>query len=170
MAFAASFARRSREEKSMKVQNKPIDPARLRSVPQEGFSWIDRRFVREGFIDRLPGEAILLYFFLVAVSDAQGLSFYADPTIGKILKLNPGELTQARARLIKAELILHHCPLYQVLPLPQKAEPTSRPPFNSSPVRIPRGGEPMSLGEILRLASAKTTGLESLKSAGKGNE
>jgi len=136
----------------MKVHKKPIDPERLRTVPTDGFSWIDRRFVREGFIDRLPGEAILFYFFLVAVSDAQGLSFYADPTIGKILKLNPEEISQARARLIAAELILHRYPLYQVLSLPQK--PQGRHlcfgPDRHSQDR--RGGEPVSIGEVLDLA------------------
>lgn len=136
----------------MKVHKKLIDPERLRTVPTEGFSWIDRRFVREGFIDRLPGEAILLYFFLVAVSDAEGLSFYADPTIGKILKLNPEEISQARARLIAAELILHRYPLYQVLSLPEKPQgkhPRFGPDRRS---QDRRGGEPVSIGELLDLA------------------
>jgi len=96
-------AQRSRGEKNMKVKKEPIDSARLRVLPRDGFSWIDRRFVRDGFIELLPSEAILLYFFLVAVSDAQGLSFYADPTVGKLLKVSPEELSQARARLIAAD-------------------------------------------------------------------
>jgi len=128
----------------MKFKKEPIDPARLRTVPRGGFSWIDRRFVREGFIERLAGEAILLYFFLVAVSDAQGLSFYADPTTGKILKLDQGDLTRARAYLIAAGLILYRYPLYQVLPLPEKPKSPSGPP--ASP---PRGGDAASVGEIL---------------------
>jgi hypothetical protein len=135
----------------MSVRKEPIDPEHVRSVPREGFSWIDRRFVREGFMEHLPGEAILLYLFLVAVSDARGLSFYADPTVSRILKLNQEELTQARARLVSARLILYRYPLYQVLPLPQ------RPPVSSSPVPSGageiRGGDPLALGEICRLVT-----------------
>ena len=97
------------------VKKEPIDPERVRRIAAEGFSWIDRRFVREGFMERLPPEAILFYFFLVAVGDARGLSFYADPSISRKLKLNPEELSQSRARLIDADLILYRYPLYQVL-------------------------------------------------------
>ena len=136
----------------MKIKKEPIDPAHLRTVPRGGFSWIDRRFVREGFIERLAGEAILLYFFLVAVSDAQGLSFYADPTTGKILKLDQGELTRARAYLIAAGLILYRYPLYQVLPLPEKPKSVPRP--QDTP---PRGGDAVSLGEILERSLRRPT-------------
>ena len=104
------------------IKKEPIDPTRLRKVPREGFSWIDRRFVRGGFTDELPGEAILLYLFLMAVSDLHGLSFYADPTVCRILKLNAEQVTQARARLVTAELILYRYPLYQVLALPEKSK------------------------------------------------
>jgi hypothetical protein len=50
----------------------------VRRPPREGFSWVDRRFLRE-YAARLPGDAILLYFFLTAVSDQQGLSFTTTP-------------------------------------------------------------------------------------------
>ena len=139
----------------MIVKKIPIDPGRVREIPSEGFSWIDRRFVRDGFIHRLPPEAILLYFFLAAVSDAQGLSFYADPTIGKILKLDPEKLTQARARLRQADLIAYRYPLYQVLELPREIKGSKGPPPGPSSSGILRGGEPMSLGEILRRAGGE---------------
>lgn len=134
----------------MLVNKEPLDPARIRTVPREGFSWIDRRFIREGFIDRLPGEAILLYFFLTAVSDTQGLSFYADPTMGKLLKLDAESITQSRARLVAADLILYRYPLFQVLPLPEKPPSVLRclPPRPAAT----RGGEPTSLAEIMKLA------------------
>jgi hypothetical protein len=139
----------------MLVKKAPLDPSRVREIPPEGFSWIDRRFVREGFINRLPPEAILLYFFLAAVSDAQGLSFYADPTIGKILKLDPEQLIQARARLRQADLIAYRYPLYQVLELPREIKGLPRPPPGPSSRGILRGGEPMTLGEILRRAGGE---------------
>lgn len=138
----------------MAVKKKPIDPDRIRTLPQEGFSWIDRRFIREGFVDRLPRGAILLYFFLTAVGDARGLSFYADPTVGKILKLDAEELTRARALLIKADLIRYRYPIYQVLSLPLKLmKPAAIPSSDSSVSTISRGGEPLSVGEILRRAA-----------------
>ncbi len=139
----------------MKVNKEPIDPTRIRTVPREGFSWIDRRFVREGFIDRLPQEAILLYFFLTAVSDSQGLSFYADPTMGKLLKLDAEALSQSRARLVAADLILYRHPIFQVLPLRQK--PQSSPRIAAPRPAAVRGGEPTSLADILRLARQRAS-------------
>ena len=139
----------------MRVKKEPIDPGRLRRIPSEGFSWVDRRFVRDGFLDRLSPEATLLYFFLTAVSDARGLSFYADSTISRKLKLDQEELCRARGELIGAKLILYRHPLYQVLALPARDAPPSRPPFASA-ARKKRGGEPISIGELLRLAAEKT--------------
>lgn len=132
------------------VKKEPIDPERIRRIPAEGFSWIDRRFVREGFMERLPPEAILLYFFLVSVGDARGLSFYADATISKKLKLDAEALSQSRARLIDADLLLYRYPNYQILSLPPKGK---APPFRiPSPAASRRGGDPVSLSEILQLA------------------
>ena len=141
------------KRRTRSITKRPIDPERIRRIPAEGFSWLDRRFVREGFIEPLPAEAILLYFFLVAVGDAQGLSFYADPTISKILKLNPQELSQARARLLSAALILYEYPLYQVLPLPAKV--TEVRATSSSAARESRRGDPVSVAELLRVAITK---------------
>jgi hypothetical protein len=95
----------------------------------------------------LSGEAILLYFFLVAVSDARGLSFYADPTLAKILKLDQDDLTRARAFLLGAGLVLYRYPLYQVLPVPERPKSPPGPPDPP-----PRGGEALSLSEILERA------------------
>ena len=134
------------EKPDVKLKKDPIDPTRIRTVPCGGFSWIDRRFVREGFIDRLSGEAVLLYFFLAAASDAKGLSFYADPTTKKLLKLDPEQINHGRAELLKAGLILYRYPLYQVLPLPEGAQSTFQPRV----LPEPRGGEPTLLSELLK--------------------
>ena len=135
------------------VKKKPIDPERIRQIPNDGFSWIDRRFVREGFIEPLAPEAILLYFFLVSVSDAHGLSFYADPTVSRILKLDPEEFSKARARLLSAKLILYQYPLYQVLPLPPRVYQSES--AVSSESMAPRGGDPVPLNELLTVAMSK---------------
>ena len=136
------------KRRTRSITKRPIDPERIRRIPAEGFSWLDRRFVREGLIEPLALEAILLYFFLVSVSDAEGLSFYADPTMSRILKLNPEELSQARARLVEADLIVYRYPLYQVLSLPAKHKVPKRP--SRSPAESPGGGIRVSISEILQ--------------------
>lgn len=93
-------------------------PDRVRKIPA-GFSWIDRRFVRDGFLRRLDESEILLYYFLVSVADAQGLSYWSDPSIGKLLHHEPIGIAMARARLIQADLLAYSDPLYQVLSLPE---------------------------------------------------
>jgi len=135
------------------ITKAPLDPERIRTIPPEGFSWIDRRFVREGYLASLYREAILLYFFLVSVSDARGLSFYADPTVGKLLKLDAQELTKARNALIDAGLILYQYALYQVLALPARSASHRRPPPpEPSP---PQEEELLSLREFLTRVSAQ---------------
>lgn len=119
----------------MSVKKDPIDPDRIRTIPPEGFSWIDRRFVREGFIKRLHREAAFLYLFLTAVSDAKGVSFYGDRTVAELLKLTAEDLTQARGELIDQGLILYGHPLYQVLPLPPAVKRNPRVDSMSSALK-----------------------------------
>jgi hypothetical protein len=100
---------------------------RLRRPPVTGWSWVDRRFLREHG-DYLSREAILLYLFLSAVADRHGLSFYSDHTLCSRLHLSPSVLQQARQELLDRDLIAQQLPLVQVLSLPaatvsRKAEP-----------------------------------------------
>ena len=135
---------------TVRTSKRPLDPDRIRKPTAQGFSWIDRRFVRDGWIDRLPKDALLLYFFLVAVSDKDGLSFYADLTVSRILALRKEELCEARTWLLKAGLILHDHPIYQVLPLSPRGPAIPPAPRAHPENREP--GELTSLGEILRHA------------------
>jgi hypothetical protein len=66
---------------------------------------------------------ILLYLFLVAVSDRNGLSFYHDDRIASLLKIDLPALGKAREGLIRRSLIAYQSPLYQVLSLPPKPIP-----------------------------------------------
>jgi len=100
------------------VEKRVLDRARLRQI-REGFSWIDRRFVREGWIDRLSLEESALYFFLVAVADKEGLSFYSDGRVATTLRLDSHRLGVARFRLVELGLIAWQAPLYQVLEVPR---------------------------------------------------
>jgi hypothetical protein len=108
-----------------------LDPQRVRRI-REGFSWIDRRFLREGWIEKLEREEILLYFFLVAVADKEGLSYYSDPRVCSLLKIAPPALARARARLEDLGLLAYERPLYQVLSLDA---PPPRPEEGAIPLR-----------------------------------
>lgn len=99
------------------IKKKPLVPGRVRRPPEEGFSWIDRRFLRE-HAARLSGDAVMLYFFLAAVSDKHGLSFYSDTTIAVRLRMREQAVVEAREELITHDLVAYHSPLTQVLSLP----------------------------------------------------
>src|SRR4051794_17814082 len=92
-------------------------PQRLRRPPTTGWSWVDRRFLREHG-DYLSREAVLLYLFLAAVADRHGLSFYSDATLTSRLRLSQSVLEKAREELLDRDLIAHQLPLVQVLSLP----------------------------------------------------
>ena len=94
-----------------------LDLQRLRKI-EGSFSWIDHRFVTGGFLRDLSTLEILLYLFLVAVSDRNGLSFYHDDRIASLLKIDLPALGQAREGLVRRSLVTYQPPLYQVLSLP----------------------------------------------------
>jgi hypothetical protein len=123
------------------MQKKILRPERLRQVPAQ-FSWIDQRLVRENFLRHGEPAAWALYLVLVTVADAQGLSYYSEATLSRLLKLDLVQLAQARQQLVSAELLAYQKPLYQVLALPPA------PPAPSSQ----RAGQSLSAGDILRRA------------------
>ena len=99
------------------MPQKPIlVAARLRRPPATGWSWMDRRFVRE-HMAHLSQEAVLLYFFLAAVADKHGLSFYGDGTLATLLRMTLPALIQARHELLDRDLIAHEVRFTQVLSL-----------------------------------------------------
>jgi len=120
------------------VTKRVLCRARLRRVPR-GFSWIDHRFVRDRYISRCSAEALALYLFLVTVGDAEGLSYYSDGSITRLLPLDSAGVSRARQELIAAELIAYEKPLYQVLALGECPGARSRPAV----------AEPLALGQIL---------------------
>jgi hypothetical protein len=122
-------------------------PQRLRRVPKQ-FSWVDQRLVRENCICGISHRSLSLYLFLVTVSDADGLSYYSDASLGHYLGFDPLMAQQARGELCAAGLIAYASPLYQVLSLqgPQR----SPNPHESAAPRCK--GEPASVGDILRQA------------------
>ena len=99
-----------------KIEKRILDAGRVRRIPPS-FSWIDRRFVSEEWIDRLERDQILLYLFLVTVADRLGLSYYSDQRIALTLKIPVDGLERARDELVRHGLIAFEAPLYQVLSL-----------------------------------------------------
>ena len=118
-------------------------PARLRRPPPTGWSWVDRRFVRE-HMAYLSREAVLLYFFLAAVADKHGLSFYGDGTLAALLRMTVPTLIEVRDELLARDLIAHETRFTQVLSLPAPGQRH----------RCEPGGGLMRLGELLRQATA----------------
>ncbi|MGV2334436.1 MAG UNVERIFIED_CONTAM: hypothetical protein LVR18_10095 [Planctomycetaceae bacterium] len=45
-----------------KIQKRLLLPNRVRHPPEDGFSWVDRRFLQD-YAPRLSRDAVLLYFF-----------------------------------------------------------------------------------------------------------
>jgi len=128
------------------IPKRILVPQRLRRPPATGWSWIDRRFLREHG-DYLSREALLLYLFLAAVADRHGLSFYSDHALTCRLRLSQPMLEQAREQLLERDLIAHQLPLVQVLSLPSPG--------------VRRRAEPgqglMLLGDVFRQVAATAT-------------
>lgn len=96
-----------------------LRPDRIRKI-EGSFSWIDHRFITEGFLRDLSTIEIVLYLFLVAVSDRNGLSFYHDDRIATLLKIDLASLGKAREGLVLRSLLAYDPPLYQILSLPPR--------------------------------------------------
>jgi hypothetical protein len=114
--------------------------ARLRRPPKTGWSWVDRRFVRD-HAAHLSRDAVLLYFFLCAVADKHGLSFYGDGTMSALVRISLPALMAARDELLIRDLIAHETRYTQVLAMPPPGQRRREP-----------GGGLMQLGDILRRA------------------
>ena len=99
---------------------------RVRRVPAQ-FSWVDQRLVRDRHLDRLDAYAAALYLFLVAVADAQGLSWYGDASTARRLSIDEERLRRARGDLVRAGLVAYAKPLYQVLALGDALPPAALP-------------------------------------------
>jgi hypothetical protein len=111
------------------IQKQVLCPQRVRRLPKCDWSWVDRRFYRQ-FASKLSGDAVFLYFTLVAVSDKNGLSYYSDNSLALMIRASLPALSKARQELLQLDLIAYHAPLVQVLSLPP--DPQSRPQVSQS--------------------------------------
>jgi hypothetical protein len=128
----------------MKIKKRILCPERLRRIPGQ-FSWIDQRLIRDGYLQHCDHRALALYLVLVTVADADGLSYYSDATLERMLSMEHVQLLGARQQLCHAGMLVYDKPLYQVLSLEL--------PLEASGVAQPaavRSGQPMALADILR--------------------
>lgn len=126
------------------IQKRLLVRERLRRPPDTGWSWVDRRFVRD-YAEHLSREAVLLYFFLSAVADRQGLSFYSDARIALLLRMRPEAVARAREELVEQDLLACEPPLTQVLSVSPR----------SSRRRSAPGQGLLQLGDLFRQIAAQ---------------
>jgi hypothetical protein len=118
------------------MHKKLLRPERLRRVPSQ-FSWLDHRLVRQNRLAQCDPQALALYLILVTVGDSQGLSYYSEASLGRLIGLTPDQVINARQQLLRADLVAYQKPIYQVLSLdPQPS--------------APRTQEALSAGQLLR--------------------
>lgn len=99
------------------VRKRILNPDRVRGI-KGGFSFIPHRFVADGFLTSLNASELLLYLFLVTVSDRYGLSFYNGDSICSLLQMSADDYQKARQSLIDKDLLLFDGTIFQVLELP----------------------------------------------------
>jgi len=88
-------------------------------------------------VQRCTPGALALYLFWVTAGDADGLSFYSDSSISRLLSMDLSSVREAKRVLVSAELIAVESPLVQVL----SSEPW---------VPTKRANQASSIGEILK--------------------
>lgn len=99
------------------IKKKILNASRIRRI-DGGFSFVPHRFLSDGFLASLGQKELLLYFFLVTVSDRYGLSFYSYDAICSLLQLSLDEYIQARDGLLERDLVGFDGTIFQVLDLP----------------------------------------------------
>ena len=101
------------------IRKRVLNSDRVRRI-DGGFSFIPHRFLTAGFLSSLDQKELLLYLFLVLVSDRHGLSFYSYDSICSLLQMNLDQYIEARDGLMEKDLIAFDGTIFQVLDLPSK--------------------------------------------------
>lgn len=136
-------------------------PDRVRIV-ERPFGWVPCRMLTNGTIASMSPDERQLYLVLALAADRQGISFYGDRRIRRILGCNQHELELARHALMARDLLAYDGATYQMLPLPvdARARPsdsrdrsaataTAPHPVSSTSPRTDRAS-PESVRHILR--------------------
>lgn len=113
------------------ITKKPLHPQRVRKI-NGSFAFIEHKFLRNGFWEALSHHELLLYLFLVLVSDRKGLSYYAYDKICTLLRISVDEYIIARNALMGKDLIAFDGHLFQVLSLPDGSMNLSPKPIRKN--------------------------------------
>jgi hypothetical protein len=101
------------------IRKRILNPQRVRRI-EGSFSFIPHRFLTDGFLTSLEQKELLVYLFLVLVSDRDGLSYYSYESICRLLQITVEEYIDARDGLMEKDLLAFDGTLFQVLHLPSK--------------------------------------------------
>jgi len=99
------------------MKKKILVPGRVRRI-NGGFSYIPHSFFANGFLASLNQTELLLYLFLIMVSDRNGISFYGYDLTCSLLQFSLDDYMEARRSLVEKDLIAFEGSLFQVLSLP----------------------------------------------------
>ncbi|HHB75272.1 MAG TPA: hypothetical protein ENK84_01840 [Desulfobulbus sp.] len=124
----------------------PLVSNRVRQI-NGSFAFIEHRFLRHGFWASLGHHELILYFFLVLVSDRQGLSFYSYDKICSLLAISVDEYIMARDSLISKDLLAFDGTFFQVLSLPAEPVNFSRLLRDQEDMET---SDPATIGQIIR--------------------
>jgi hypothetical protein len=142
----------------MRTAKRVLCEQRLRHIPAQ-FSWIDQRLVFEGHLARCDAHAAALYLFLLTVADAQGLSYWGDARVMRMLSTTNARLARAREDLLRLGLIAYERPLYQVLaldaPAPPSEAPAASPPSPASAACVASSAPPGADHDAIRTRLAQ---------------
>lgn len=128
--------------------NQAVETVRsARKLPRR-YGIIDQRIVSEGYLKRLPAEAVSLYVFLCVVADRAGRSWYSDGRL--VQQIRTASLAGARRHLVEAGLIVWEPPVYTVLEVPQ-AEAMTPQYVSVQQVPTAETERPATAEEIARL-------------------
>jgi hypothetical protein len=126
----------------------PPHPELLRQ-PAGRFGWLEDRLLHDGWLAHIGPEATSVLVLLALAADRQGSSFYGRGRMAEVLGMSRHEVDQALLQLLKLRLVAHRPwrpghpdGIWQLLPVPPSAPPPPALPH--------RGGEPASIGEVIR--------------------
>ncbi len=129
------------------IEKQPFDSERVREITGS-FAFMEHRFLRDGFWSSLNPQELLLYVFLVVVSDRHGLSYYGYDKICTLLRFTLDDDLVARNALIEKDLIAFDGHLFQVLSLPPK--PVREPPTVLQRPQEFEAADPATIRQLIR--------------------